>query len=63
MRPGSASPFTIGIAFTFLMKCRVQTLLLARGSIARICGLAPRLEQAREAREGSQRDHIKVDQV
>src|SRR5260370_26204801 len=66
--PESSSNITsksLEVAFTFFRKCRVQTLLLARGSILRtwICGLAPRLEQAREARERSQRDHIKVDQV
>jgi hypothetical protein len=41
----------------------VQALVFARGSIARTGDLARRLEQAREAREGSQWDQIKVDQV
>ena len=51
------------IAFTFVMKSRVQTLLFVRDSMVRLCVLTRRLEQAREARERSQWDHIKVDQV
>jgi hypothetical protein len=46
-----------------VVRCRVQTRVLARDSPVRLCVLAPHLEQAREAREGSQWDQIKVDQV
>ena len=51
------------IAFTFVMKSCVQTEVFALNSMVRLCVLTRRLEQTREARERSQWDHIKVDQV
>ena len=47
----------------YVMKCRVQTRVFALNAMVRLCYLVPHLEQPCQAREGSQWDQIKVDQV